>query len=1025
MRKFAFGAAVLGLAFAGTAWAQTAPTDTTTATQPNGADTPAPPSTPTPTTTPVETPAPPLPSQAPDAVPVIDLSQILTNDLRLLYFDPSETYLTPYVGRAAENSLAFQQRMFGWRPWDRTTLLLKDFSDYGNAAARASPNDALLIDIAPLSQTYETFSAGERFFTLSNHELTHVATMDVWNDTDAFWRHTFFGKPLALQEHPESILYNFLATPRVNVPRWYLEGSAVFMETWMAGGFGRAQGGYDEMVFRAMVRDNAYFFSPVGLESAGINSDFQVGVNDYLYGTRFFSYLAETYGPDKVIQWLRRDPGSAGYYSVQFQRVFGKSLNDAWQDWIAWEHTFQQQNLASVRAFPETTATPLAPRALGSVSRTYVNPQTGDLIGAFRYPGVIGHIGVLTPGSGHIRRLTDIKGAMLYQVTSLAYDPGSNTAWYTTDNYAYRDIMQIDIATGHQREVLHDARIGGIVFNPADHSLWGLRHLNGYVTLVRIPAPYTSWTQVHTFDFGTTPFDLDISPDGSMISMSVGEPNGHQTVQVFHTADLGADAPMTPIATFALGQSTPEGFVFSPDGRSLYGSAYYTGVSNIYRFDIATQQTELVSNASTGFFRPIPRADGSLVVYEYTGQGFRPGVIQPTPLQDAGAIHFLGAQIAHDHPVVTTWGVGSPSQVQFDSMVTERNHYVPSNEMRLGAAYPVIEGYRGLVTGGYHVIFEDPLQFHQLTATLSYDPSSRYEDQNWHFDVAYHTLSWNFRYWHNDADFYDIFGPTYRSRAGDAGSIGYHHSFIYDVPRQLDFETNLNYYSGLDTLPGAQDVSTGFDNLVTLDAGLHYTNETRSLGAVDHEKGWSWNLNGEVDYANQEYFPSLRGGLNIGTPLPWNNTSAWLYTAAGVADGDRNNPLSSFYMGGFGNNYVDDREVKRYRQFDSFPGFDIDEISARRFVRAMGEINLPPIRFRDVGVASLYLSNARTALFAGALYADPSVGEAHTYETAGAQVDLNFTAALRLPMVLSFGYAEGFVDGDDHGGEALISLKIM
>jgi hypothetical protein len=41
---------------------------------------------------------------------------------------------------------------------------------------------------------------------------------------------------------------------------------------------------------------------------------------------------------------------------AQFRRVFGKSLNDAWQDWIAWEHTFQQQNLASVRAFPETTA---------------------------------------------------------------------------------------------------------------------------------------------------------------------------------------------------------------------------------------------------------------------------------------------------------------------------------------------------------------------------------------------------------------------------------------------------------------------------------------------------------------------------------------------------------------------------------------------------------------------------------------------------------------------------------------------
>ena len=28
---------------------------------------------------------------------------------------------------------------------------------------------------------------------------------------------------------------------RFNVPRWYLEGSATFMETWMGGGLGRAQ----------------------------------------------------------------------------------------------------------------------------------------------------------------------------------------------------------------------------------------------------------------------------------------------------------------------------------------------------------------------------------------------------------------------------------------------------------------------------------------------------------------------------------------------------------------------------------------------------------------------------------------------------------------------------------------------------------------------------------------------------------------------------------------------------------------
>ena len=234
-------------------------------------------------------PEPTGPEHVPQDASGFHLSTLETNNLSLLYIDPVQTYLTPYLARAFENALAFHKEKFNWKPWERTTILLKDFSDYGNAAALASPSNMILLDVAPLSLSMETFSPGERFFTLINHELAHVATIDVWNRRDAFWRRFLGGKPVPLQKHPESILYNFLTSPRNLSPRWYMEGSAVFFETWMAGGLGRAQGGYDEMVFRAKVRDHARFFSPLGLESEGTSIDFQVGANSYLYGTRFFS----------------------------------------------------------------------------------------------------------------------------------------------------------------------------------------------------------------------------------------------------------------------------------------------------------------------------------------------------------------------------------------------------------------------------------------------------------------------------------------------------------------------------------------------------------------------------------------------------------------------------------------------------------------------------------------------------------------------------------------------------------------
>ena len=958
----------------------------------------------------------------------LDLSMLQTKDLTLVYFDPAETYLTPYVARSFENSLDAQRLNFDWTPWDRTSVWLMDFSDRGNARARAVPSNSVTVDIAPMSQTYETFSSGERFYTLMNHEMVHVATMDVWNKQDSRWRKFFGGKPMPVQAHPESIFYNYLATPRVNVPRWYLEGSAVFMETWMSGGFGRAQGGYDEMVFRAMVRDDAKFYMPVGLESEGTTVDFQVGVNDYLYGTRFFSYLALTYTPEKVLEWVKRGEDSDRYYSTQFLRVFRKPLDAAWQDWIDWEHDFQSANLESVKKFPLTPTQRLTDRAMGSISRSFYDPSHQNLVGAFRYPGVIAHVGVLSLEDGQIRRLTNLKGPLLYKVTSFAYDPHGNRGWYTDKNSGYRDLLEIDIASGNTKLLLKDARIGDLVFNPQDQSIWGIRHMNGLVTLVRMPPPYTSWNQVHTFDFGEILFDLDISRDGQFLSASVGEINGDQTERVFRLSDL-LTGDIAEVAKFQLGSSMPEGFVFSPDGRFLYGSAYYTGVSNIYRFEIATGKVEAVSNVATGLFRPIPRDDGSLIAFEYTGEGFTPVVIDPRPLDDLGAITLLGAKVAAERPFVKGLGVGSPARVPLDSMITGRGKYVPWRQMQLTAAYPVIEGYKSRGALGWQAMFEDPLLLSRFSTSVSYTPQAPSDKEHWHANVEYQMYDWRLRYWHNNADFYDLLGPVDRARKGDALLADYKHALIYDVPRTLDVVAGLAYYRGLDTLPGAQNVPlVGLNtDIAEQYLGLKYSDTDESLGAVDHEQGYRWSVMQTATYEQNDsgFFPKLHAGFDFGFALPWKHSSLWLYNAAGVASGDTTNPLANYYFGSFQNNYVDNREVKRYRQYDSFPGFEIDQISSRRFAKSVLEWNLPPIRFEEAGSPSFFLSSARTAVFASVMLNDTGSGSNHTLSNVGIQLDWNFTVALRLPMTFSIGYAAGFDNGSLQRNEFMASLRIL
>ena len=43
---------------------------------------------------------------------------------------------------------------------------------------------------------------------------------------------------------------------------------------------------------------------------------------------------------------------------------------------------------------------------------------------------------------------------MLYKVTSVAFDPDARTAYYTEDNYAFRDLMAVNVDTGRKRMLL-------------------------------------------------------------------------------------------------------------------------------------------------------------------------------------------------------------------------------------------------------------------------------------------------------------------------------------------------------------------------------------------------------------------------------------------------------------------------------------------------------------------------------------------------------------------------------------------
>jgi hypothetical protein len=944
--------------------------------------------------------------------------------IEVVYYSPAHEYLVTHLIRAYENALNFEHNQFHFTPSKRVSVLIEDFGDYGHGAAGTVPSNFIDVGIAPFSYTYETLPANERMTWIMNHESTHVVMADQANSVDRRFRSFFFGKVAPTDEDPPSLAYSSLTSPRHYATRWFHEGIATFMETWMAGGLGRAMGGYDEMVFRTLVRDDSYIYHVVGLESEGTAADFQTGANSYLYGTRFMTWLCYAYGPEKLMQWVTRGENTSRYFGARFKQVYGMGMEAAWERWIAEERRFQEANLADIRKYPITKPERLSERALGSVSRAYYDAKNNVLYAGVRYPAHMASIAAVHLDSGRIEELRDIKGPALYYVTSLAWDPKGRKLYFTTDNNDWRDLNVYDLETRRARRLLKDFRTGDLAFNADDGSLWGVRHDNGLSSLVEIPAPYRECKTRREFEYGTDIFDIDISPDGRYLTGAVTGADGRQKLVRFRIEQLrGKEAPFEALYDFEY--NSPGNFVFSPDGRYLYGSSYYTGASNLFRYDFQSKKMDAISNAETGLFRPVPLSDGKLIAFEYTGQGFIPARVHAQPLEDISAIKYFGQATLEKYPELRNWKVTAPKAPLAQNLVTKAGAYDPVRNVQLISAYPIVQGYKDTVAGGMRAEFADRLRIASLSihASVSPDPNLPAKERA-HASFDAHLWNWKISGYYNYADFYDLFGPTKLSRKGESLKVGHSNFLIYDTPRTLSLEWNVAGYSGLDHLPEYQNVTSVAPNLLEGNLFLKYANLNRAQGAVDDEKGINWGIYSRFYYSRGS-FPRVWANYDRGFLLP-RNSAFWIRSSAGKSFGDSRSPFANFYFGDFGNNYVDHGEINRYREYYSFPGAGIDAIGARSFGKILGEYNLPPKRFRELGATWLYVNWARLSLFSSGLLTNFTSAPARDYfANLGTQLDLRLVLFTYLNTTLSGGYAAA-ADRDGHiTAQYMVSLRIL
>ena len=119
--------------------------------------------------------------------------KIETDDFDVISSNLQLDYVLNHAIRCSHNALDFHRSLFDYNPQEKIFVLFQDFGDYGNGGATSLPINLISTCISPLNYAFESSVAGERVFSIMNHELVHIAALDNASSSDLFYQKLFGG----------------------------------------------------------------------------------------------------------------------------------------------------------------------------------------------------------------------------------------------------------------------------------------------------------------------------------------------------------------------------------------------------------------------------------------------------------------------------------------------------------------------------------------------------------------------------------------------------------------------------------------------------------------------------------------------------------------------------------------------------------------------------------------------------------------------------------------------------------------
>ena len=232
----------------------------------------------------------------------------------------------------AEVAESVYPRVTGWLKWEpesRTQVVVLDSLDVSNGYASPYPFNFIGVILSPPDEG-ELLQNREWLELVLTHEFTHIVHLDKARGPPRVLRR-IFGRYLVL---PVPFLAFFpSAFPNLLEPNWMIEGLAVYSESDWNKGYGRIGQSHFEGMLRAERARGLRSLREVNAGGRGFPLN-----RDYLYGSYFFYFLAERYGPDAIPQYVEAYSGRWFPFRVHStpRLVTGKAMDDLWLEYDDW-----------------------------------------------------------------------------------------------------------------------------------------------------------------------------------------------------------------------------------------------------------------------------------------------------------------------------------------------------------------------------------------------------------------------------------------------------------------------------------------------------------------------------------------------------------------------------------------------------------------------------------------------------------------------------------------------------------------